>query len=313
MAERLPKASVIIPVYNAERYLEECLDGVLGQTLRDIEVICVNDGSTDGSRSILARYARADSRVVLIDKENGGQSSARNAGLGVARGSYVSFLDSDDYQAPELLELCCAKAEESSLDLVFFDARTFFESDEMREAFAVYDGLYLRKGSYEGVRDGRTLFGELRAQGDYRESVCLSLYRRGFLTEQGLRFIEGIIHEDDVFTFSALLGAQRVQHIPRALYHRRIRSDSTVTAPRSRAKFWGKAIGQLALLDFLARKPGASDPATAPAAATGDSGDCDGGDGTVLSQPACDGGDGTVLSQPACDGGCDSGDGTVLS
>jgi glycosyltransferase involved in cell wall biosynthesis len=260
-----PQASIIIPVYNVERYLEECLDSAVGQTLQDIEIICVNDGSTDGSRAILERYAHTDPRIIIVDKQNGGLSSARNAGLDVANGEYVIFLDSDDFQESELLELCCEKAEESSLDIVFFDAQSFFESDDLRKNFAVYDGLYIRKGEYDDTYDGLSLFDKLRAHGDYREHACLSLYRKSFLKEKSLRFVGGIIHEDDVFTFSALLEASRIQHIPRALYHRRVRDDSIITSQKSGKSFWGKSIGQVALTAFLAKNY--IDPAANPAIA----------------------------------------------
>jgi glycosyltransferase involved in cell wall biosynthesis len=224
----------------------------VGQTLKDIEIICVNDGSTDGSRAILERYAQTDLRITIVDKENGGVSSARNAGLDVASGEYIIFLDSDDLWEHELLDICCEKADASSVDIVFFDAQSFFESDDLKTSFAVYDGLYIRKGNYEGIYDGLSLFSKLRAHDDYRESACLLLYRKDFLDKRGLRFMEGTIHEDDVFTFSALLGANRVQHIPQALYHRRVRGDSIVTASKGFESFWGKYRGQIALTSFLA-------------------------------------------------------------
>ena len=90
------KISVIIPVYNVEKYIRECLDSVLEQSLKDIEIICVNDGSTDSSRNILLEYRKKDSRVIVLDKQNGGLSSARNSGIDIAQGKYVLFLDSDD-------------------------------------------------------------------------------------------------------------------------------------------------------------------------------------------------------------------------
>ena len=93
----MPKISVIIPVYNVEKYLRECLDSLLNQTFKDIEIICVNDGSTDGSLNILNEYASKDSRFIIINQNNQGLSAARNNGLNVAKGDYVAFLDSDDY------------------------------------------------------------------------------------------------------------------------------------------------------------------------------------------------------------------------
>ena len=92
----MPKVSVIIPVYNVEKYLKQCLDSVVNQTLKDIEIICVNDGSTDNSLEILEEYAQKDNRIIIISQENQGQSVARNIALEKATGEYVGFVDSDD-------------------------------------------------------------------------------------------------------------------------------------------------------------------------------------------------------------------------
>lgn len=92
-----PIVSILIPVYNVENYLEKCLDSVISQTMNNIEIICVNDGSTDHSGEILEKYQKKDKRIIVVNKENGGLPSARNAGLEIARGKYIGFVDSDDY------------------------------------------------------------------------------------------------------------------------------------------------------------------------------------------------------------------------
>ena len=112
------KVSVIIPVYNVERYLRQCLDSVVNQTLRDIEVICVDDGSTDASPAILASYAARDSRLVVLSQSCSGAGAARNLGMSRARGRYIGFVDSDDFLAPDMLELRFACAEETHADIV---------------------------------------------------------------------------------------------------------------------------------------------------------------------------------------------------
>ena len=99
-----PKISVIVPVYNVEKYLRKCIDSLTNQTLKDIEIILVNDGSTDNSGSIIDEYAKQDKRVIAIHKENGGQSSARNMGLDIAKGKYVGFIDSDDWIELDMYE-----------------------------------------------------------------------------------------------------------------------------------------------------------------------------------------------------------------
>ena len=109
---RKPKGSIVIPVYNVENYLRECLDSTAGQTLREIEIICVNDGSTDSSPAILEEYAAKDSRFVIAHQENAGVSAARNRGIDLAKGEYLLFLDGDDVAEPCLAETAVSAMEE---------------------------------------------------------------------------------------------------------------------------------------------------------------------------------------------------------
>lgn len=115
------RVSVIVPVYQVEAYLARCLDSLLAQTFEDFELILVNDGTRDGCPEIMNAYAAKDARIRILHKENGGLSSARNAGLDVAQGEYVAFVDSDDYVAPALLEDTVRAAEQSGADLVLFN------------------------------------------------------------------------------------------------------------------------------------------------------------------------------------------------
>ena len=116
-----PKVSVIVPVYNVSEYLGQCLDSILLQTLQDIEVICVNDGSTDDSLDILQGYAMFDERLKIISQENAGAGAARNNGIKHATGEYIICLDSDDFFEPDMLEKMVAKAEEDGSDVVVCD------------------------------------------------------------------------------------------------------------------------------------------------------------------------------------------------
>ena len=113
-----PSVSVIIPVYNIEKHLEKCLDSVIGQTLKDIEIIVVNDGSTDNSLDIITQYARKDSRIVIVDKPNEGLAYARKSGIEAAHGKYVQHLDGDDFLEPDACELLFKRAEETDADIV---------------------------------------------------------------------------------------------------------------------------------------------------------------------------------------------------
>ena len=99
-----PIVSILIPVYNVENYLDKCLDSVISQTMNNIEIICVNDGSTDHSGEILEKYQKKDKRIIVVNKENGGLPSARNAGLEIARGKYIGFVDADDYINSDMYE-----------------------------------------------------------------------------------------------------------------------------------------------------------------------------------------------------------------
>ena len=118
----MAKVSVIIPVYNAEQYLRQCLDSVVGQTLKDIEIICVDDGPQDNSVAILKEYAARDSRLRLIREKNRGAGAARNQGLREATGEYLSFLDADDFFEPDMLEKAVARAEEYDAQIVVFNS-----------------------------------------------------------------------------------------------------------------------------------------------------------------------------------------------
>ena len=124
----MPKVSVIIPIYNVEKYLSRCLDSVLNQTFTDFEVICVNDGSTDNSLQIADQYAKKDTRIKVFTKENGGLSDARNYGMQKSSGEYIYFLDSDDFIHKNLLEICFNLAEQEKSDIVFIKKNTNYRT-----------------------------------------------------------------------------------------------------------------------------------------------------------------------------------------
>lgn len=225
----MPKVSVIIPVYNVEPYLRECLDSVVNQTLKDIEIICVNDGSTDGSLAILEEYAEKDKRIKVFSQKNKGQSAARNVGLEVADGEYIYFMDSDDLIELDCLELLYMTSNENDLDILYFDADVFFESKELEKRHGNYSCYYDRKHNYEKVYLGKKLFSEMLQHGDYKPSPCLQFLKNNFIKEKHIIFFEGIIHEDNLFTFQSIMLAERVSHIERKLFHRRVRQNSTMT------------------------------------------------------------------------------------
>ena len=218
--------SIIIPVYNVEAYLPQCLDSVFSQRLEKCEVICVNDGSQDNSRNILADYQKKYPDMIIVDRENGGLSAARNSGLEVAQGEYIYFLDSDDYLLDGSLAEALSFARGQSLDIACFNA-------QIRE-----DLLYfLEKEPLPGVFPGKTYYPEYYlANGFFPPSaVWMYIYRRNFLENNRLRFKNGALHEDEEFSPRAFYLAQRVAglNIP-VQFHRVLREGAITTALNDR-------------------------------------------------------------------------------
>ncbi len=224
------KVSVIIPVYNSVKYLNECLDSVLKQTLKEIEIICVDDGSNDGSGILLKEYATRDDRIVLFSQTNKGVSTARNVGIQAAKGEYIYFLDSDDYIEPDTLETACREMDIKNLDIVYFDTYAFGEGGISEEIVENKNKVYHRKNDYPSIYTGAQLLYEFIKNQDYVCCVWKQMIRRNFLEDNYLRFYDGIIYEDELYTIQTMLLAKRVSYIHRRLHHRRLRQNSIVTS-----------------------------------------------------------------------------------
>lgn len=212
------KFSIIIPVYNVEAYLHQCLDSVLCQDFSDWEAVCVNDGSTDGSAAILEDYVAKDARFRLVTQPNGGLSAARNAGLDAAQGEYILFLDSDDWLVENALKVLSTNL--SGEDMLCFSGRRFFEKTH---GFNPSD--LLKNGDYQS---GMDYYNENALLPRDFAFVCVVLraYRRTFLMDNGLRFKEGILHEDNLFTPLACYYAHEVRVVNACLYNYRVRANS---------------------------------------------------------------------------------------
>ena len=226
----MPLVSIIIPVYNVEKYLRECLDSALNQSYENLEILCVDDGSTDTSPEILKEYSGRDKRVHVVSKENGGLSSARNAGLSVAKGEYIYYLDSDDCIVPAAMERCVETSERESLDVLLFNAATNYESEEIKDRMPEYAEYYVRKGPYDGVMSGRELFCHMIKNHEYRSNVGIQFARSIFLADKGFGFEEGVYFEDNAYTLKLMLLAKRAMHIEEQLFLRRFREDSITTS-----------------------------------------------------------------------------------
>lgn len=173
------KISIIVPVYNSEKYLRKCLDSLINQTFKDIEIIMINDGSTDNSEKIIKEYQKKDKRIVLFNKKNGGQSSARNLGLSRAKGKYISFIDSDDYIQPNLCEKLYGVIS-AGYDIVVTD-------------YYIIDGKFKKYYKISNCEEG-----EISSKDYLLTAVCPwnKMYKKSFLINNKFKFPEGIIYED---------------------------------------------------------------------------------------------------------------------
>ena len=247
--------SVIVPIYNMEGYVADTLASVQAQSLTNIEVICINDGSTDHSADMIAKICLEDPRVRCVNQENIGLSMARNNGLLQAVGKYVYFLDSDDKIAQECLENLYHLAEADNLDMLLLDGETFFDDAEMEDRFSHYKNMYVRKNLYQGIVSGPELFAEMMLAYDFQPQASLYFYNREFLIEKNLKFPAGILHEDNLFAFWAFMEAKRVSHIEKKYFKRRIRKNSIVTGKVSTKNVWGNYYTATMIIDYLIRKP----------------------------------------------------------
>ena len=222
------KVSIVIPVYNTRKYLEEAINSILRQTLQEIEIITVNDGSTDNSLELLNKLSTVDSRIKIISSDiNLGLSVSRNKGMAVATGEYLYFFDSDDVLEADCLEACYKKAEEFELDFLIFDGKSFIEDGFKSVMSANYQRTnFLNKEVYKGVE----LFKELNNYKCYSTSVCLCFIRNSFIKNNKIDFYTGILYEDILFSISLYLSANRAGSIKRAFFNRRIRANSIMTS-----------------------------------------------------------------------------------
>ncbi|MBR3802122.1 MAG: glycosyltransferase family 2 protein [Clostridia bacterium] len=229
--ENQPIVSVIIPVYNVEDYLCECVDSVINQTYKNLEIILVDDGSTDSSGKICDDYAEKDERIRVIHKNNSGPSKTRNVGLEHAKGKYIFFLDSDDYIELNALEMLVQAAETNDADLVFFEAHSFSDDGaEINQGYVV-KGNYKAKGGYEVLT-------ELHNNKDYHCAIYLLFINRQLIIDNTISFLESAYcSEDMLFTYQVYCCAQKAVQCKKALYNRRYRSGSIVTSKKTQCHF----------------------------------------------------------------------------
>ena len=234
--DREIKVSVIIPIYNACRYIRPTLDSVISQTLTDIEIICVDDGSTDTSLDMVKIYQKMDNRIRIITKTNGGPALARNNGLARARGEYLAFLDADDFYEIDMLEKMYTRAKVDDLDIVigkydiYNNKKARFQQTVESDFGSIYDG------------------GVVVSKNEYPDCILQSttgaawnkLFKRSFIEAHGITFLPDVtVFEDVYFTVAALAFAEKVAKIEDVVAHHRIYSA------QSRTKFFAKNYHQV--------------------------------------------------------------------
>lgn len=230
--ESVIQVSVIIPVYNASKYLRQCLDSVVNQTLRNIEIICVDDGSTDDSLNILKEYEAGDSRFRVLSQKNGGAGAARNCGLRLAQGEYLSILDCDDFFEPDMLEKAVNTADKYQADYVVFNSDQYHtEQDTFTEVSWTLCKQQIppyMPFTYRQMTDNifKVFVGW----------AWDKLFRRSFVEKHNLWFQEQRTSNDMLFVFSALVTAKRIAVVDEILVHQRRGLADSLS--RTRGKSW---------------------------------------------------------------------------
>lgn len=225
-----PKVSVLVPICNVERYLEECLDSLVAQSFTDFEVLCINDGSTDGSLAIIHRYMEADARFRVIDKPNSGYGASMNMGLANAIGEYIAILESDDFFEPNALELLVDAAERNHSDVVKADFYLYWSTPQERdELFRIVDEQEVGR-TMRPIDDLAIFF--------RKPSIWSALYRSSFLRDNGIDFLEtpGASYQDAGFNFKVWASAARATFIADPILH--YRQDNEKSSVNSSAKVY---------------------------------------------------------------------------
>ena len=244
----MAKVSIILPIYNVQDYLEECLESVIHQTLQDIEIICVNDGSTDKSLDIIESYARKDPRIVVISGVNGGYGKAMNKGLNSATGEYIGIVEPDDYVDLKMFEELYAVAKQNDLDFVKSDFYRFTRDSDGKEEL-----------KYEFIDKEKKRYGKLLCPA--KDPSCIrftlntwtGIYKRLFLNQNGIRHNEtpGASFQDNGFFFQTFVFAQRAMIVNRAYYKNR--RDNPNSSVKSKEKVYCMNVEYDYIRDILMR------------------------------------------------------------
>ena len=244
--------SIIIPVYNVENYLNDCINSVLNQSYQNFEIICIDDASTDSSSEILEYFVQKDSRIKLLKNEtNRGLGPSRNIGLDVAKGKYILFLDSDDWYSPDTLETLYIEAEKNNLDVLLFKSTVYYDDSQTLKVESYYDMSFMNKFDHKVFNhwelDKTKLF-------FIPIAVWNKFYLKSFLDENNIRFPnKDYLHEDNPFSCKVMIRAKRISMLTDYFYNHRKR-DGSLTTLRDRRLFDNIEIVYLILEVFLENK-----------------------------------------------------------
>lgn len=241
--------TVVVTAYNVETYLAECLESLKSQTFGDFQCIVVNDASTDATEKVAIECTASDSRFTLITlPQNSGPSVGRNTGMEHATGEFILFLDGDDFYSDDALERLDHELTANSLDMLYFAAQSFYASRKLRRTH--YENQEIR-ASVPGVHSGVEMYVRMEETKAFRPSSCLYAVRRAVIEEHGLRYTEGILHEDLLFQMQLIPYPQRVAFLNKPLYQRRMREGSIMTTKPSMKNVHGLAHGAQIMENWL--------------------------------------------------------------
>lgn len=218
-----PLVSIIVPTYNVEKYIEECMESLLAQTYENSEIIVLDDASTDNTVKLLEKYTH---KINLIkNKENKGQGRRRNQGIKHAKGKYIYFMDADDWLEKEAITALVTQAEKTNAELVRFNGIAFYEDEQAQIKEGHYN--FSETLTHEEVYTGEDALSKNRKT--FTPSPCLYLTKKDLIAKNNLIFIEGALHEDEFFTTLLFASTKKMTYLNIDYYHRRYRTASTMT------------------------------------------------------------------------------------
>ena len=227
----MTKLSIVIPVYNVEYYIAQCLESILNQSFKDLEIICVNDGSTDNSLSVLQDYKAKDDRIIIIDQKNEGSGVARNAGLSIAKGEYVYFVDGDDWLEDNALEKAVLKSDELNTDILIFGGLSYYEGKGKNGG---YSANKLPKKYLDKVFSAKEIKKDIFK---FPSTAWTKLYRRDFLIKNNIKFQDIKAGQDQLPFFHSMIKAERIALLPENLYCYRKNRKGAVTSVKKKKNF----------------------------------------------------------------------------